>query len=319
VEWKVVPQLKPWEIAADAATMIGYLKNAAQGVVPAKGATLHADAADYRDVWGEALYQKVLTAPVSSFGFYQSKGGEVNYGIDVDGNPVKGAVLSAGVGLIWLDGIPIAKWDVNGCLNAINKQSSTPAPNPQPRPNPQDPPVGGNNNQQIVYLPAQKSEMTMNDYLAASSIAEAKQLNAIYAGAAIMKDGINTGAALKTCCGGSSTTSTTVATTSVPLTAIAMPMPMAYPQQQVQQQSTFWPTFAGSALGTLGGTLLGNAINGNRQQQTFIFDQGFNNGFGGFNYTQPNPFGTGFVVNQPGFADPRLYNTSMLNSQLPWY
>jgi hypothetical protein len=144
-----------------------------------------------------------MAAPLNRFGFALSRGGEQNTNIDVDGNLVVGAILDKdAVGLIWLDNVAIAKWDENGCLNAIIiPHQTTPVIPPVPVNFPQAP-AGGNNNQQIIYLPAPKSEMTMNDYLAASSIAEAKQLNAIYAGAALMKDGVNTGASLKTCCEG---------------------------------------------------------------------------------------------------------------------
>ncbi len=99
---------------------ISNLKLAIQGKkVP--GATTNCDADDYKNVWGEALYQQVLTADPSEFTIGVSVGGEKNWGIDsaTGAASATGKVLPAGVKTIWLGNTEIAKIGTNYCYNAL--------------------------------------------------------------------------------------------------------------------------------------------------------------------------------------------------------
>jgi hypothetical protein len=307
------------------ANIISGLKSVMQGQLPAgadpKKHAVHCTRENFISVISETAYNELLAAPAEKIEFILSDGTEINNGIKNGKTVSSGKTLDKGIPLIAFtasngERVKI-KYGNNGCYNPQGplrdpderKTTTPPPPPPTQATNPWPLAVVSN----ITAAPAR--EMTAWEYLGASGVAEAKQLNAMYNGVAIFKDGVSTGASLKTCCGNSNITTT------IQQPAIQTIQPAYIPQVSTQTVvvkeggSNFWGMFAGSALGTLGGTLLGNAINGNRGNayiyQYPIYQQPIQQGF---NYTNLNPPQQQVFNNQP-IGEPQ-WNTSQLNGTL---
>ena len=112
VKWETVPKVDDVKVS--------WFKNAVQGKSIPGAKVRSGAAAAYKTVWGEALYNKVVSAEESRFKLYKSKGGEINWAISADGTPVESGVLGEDVWVVTLDGQEIAKWGTNGCFNALS-------------------------------------------------------------------------------------------------------------------------------------------------------------------------------------------------------
>lgn len=85
---------------------------------PIPNAEVRATPANYKQAWGEAGYNFLLSAPESDFTVGPSDGTEDNWGIE-NGVAVITGKLSPGVKVIKYKGVSIAKWGTNGCLNPL--------------------------------------------------------------------------------------------------------------------------------------------------------------------------------------------------------
>ncbi|HWC57538.1 MAG TPA: hypothetical protein VG621_01100 [Candidatus Paceibacterota bacterium] len=292
--------------------LIGYLKSAASGQA-IDGATVNAKPSDYEAVWGSSLYQSVLNAPVSSFCFGLSQGGERNNGISPNGVAV-GGTLKPGVRVIFFvdngKKIAIAKWGFNGCLNPLGEiqpkaagpdiDEQTSSANSQP----------SVNNQQVTIVNPQISwDQGKNIYDQGRDQRELDMYHDADLFTKIQQSG------------NSQQPSTVGASTVVYTQAPVQNVPYQEPVY-TQQRSNFWGDVAGTAVGSFVGTYLGNRL-GNRNygysyypQQTYQYRGGGRRGNYGnsgrvYNTTPLNPYGS--VVTNPVV---RRYNTSQLNGIL---
>lgn len=114
VEWASVPKDNNMQ------NVVSWLKLAMQGK-SIEGAVVHANAGNYRSVWG-SYYDQILSATTDRFRGGYASGTEKNFGI-ADGVAVHEKYMKQGTPIVefrlssgsW---VPIAKWGSNGCLNA---------------------------------------------------------------------------------------------------------------------------------------------------------------------------------------------------------
>ncbi len=302
---------------------IAYLKNAARGIEPSKGhSTLVADATDYKKVWGEAKYNRIIAASADRFAFGKSKGGEQNNGINDDKNAAKGSLLDPGVDCIWFkddngEWVNIAKLGDNNCLNPLGDWSS-PALQPKPKQaDPQTLATTGNNNQQVVVIPAPKTEMSAWEYLGASGVARTQQKEDIRFGADLMKEGVTLGASLKNCCGTTQTTTTSSMFVPVQNTLVsAQPMMTSYavsqPPTVIYQNSGNAGTAVAAGLGGLVGGYLGAKLGTpNTSYVPYPIPIGGGTSYVGIGTNNSSLAGSSYTPPQVYYPNnPPVYNTS---------
>lgn len=153
------------------AEIIAMLKKAMQGQT-ITGATVLANADAYKAAWGDALYNKVLSADPASFSLTLSVGGEKNWGIDLNGKAgPTGGTLSAGVKTISIDGVEIAKVGTNWCFNALTPfplTTAKPITPDVPAVDPDEFKPSGDTTRQLIAVPAGTGmlslQITNNNY-----------------------------------------------------------------------------------------------------------------------------------------------------------
>lgn len=98
-----------------------WVKNALQGKNFKDAVVNNFAVAAYKKVLGEDLYNKILAGDDSRFKMGRSRGGEINWGIGSNGEPVKMQLaLQKDLWVVYFDDQPIVKWGTNGCLNALS-------------------------------------------------------------------------------------------------------------------------------------------------------------------------------------------------------
>ncbi len=137
--------------------IVAWTKQALSGVAPT-GAVMTADASDYINVLTPNVYNQALTGPLV---VTTANGTETNWGIDPNGIPVKAGVLAKGTKVISLpNGVPVAKWGTNGCLNATSDDQDDPdVAIQQPKPQPAQQP---NVYQPVLQYPVQQQPIIVN-------------------------------------------------------------------------------------------------------------------------------------------------------------